>query len=153
MKTNESLKIPRWMFFALGLVLICLGACGIGGKGKFSPEKEYPTDRIERITKVRVPEYKVTKFVYGPSGIDFSDTIHIEFESVPSDELFEKIDELMAANENSGWYTQDSTHYSFSTFWGNGFPAPEGEKEEDDGIFELEIAKGEKAGVITFGCW
>ena len=153
MKTNDSSKVRMWLFAALGLVLIGLGSCGIGGKGKFSPESEYPTDRIERITKVRVPEYKVTKFVHGPSGIDFSDTIHIEFESVPSDELFEKIDELMAANENSGWYTKDSTHYSFSTLWGNGFPAPEGEKEEDDGTFELEIAKGEKAGVIIFGCW
>ena len=148
MKTNDSSKVRMWLFAALGLVLICLGACS-----RFSPEKEWPTDRIERITKVRVPEYKVTKFVHGPSGIDFSDTIYIDFESVPSDEVFEKIDELMATNENSGWYTDDSTHYSFHTLWGNGFPAPEGEKEDDDGIFDLKITKGEKAGVIVFGCW
>lgn len=153
MKTNDSSKVRMWLFAASGLVLMCLGSCGIGGRGDFSPESEYPTDRIERITKVRVPEYKVTKFVHGPSGIDFSDTIYIDFESVPSEELFEKIDELMATNENSGWYTDDSTHYSFHTYWGNGSPAPEGEKEEDDGIFDLKITKGEKAGVIIFGCW
>ena len=153
MKTNESLIVQKWLIAAFVLVLMCLGSCGIGGRGDFSPESEYPTDRIERITKVRVPEYKVTKFVHGPSGIDFSDTIYIDFESVPSEELFEKIDELMATNENSGWYTDDSIHYSFQIYWGNGNPTPEGEKEEDDGIFKLDITKGEKAGVIVFGCW
>lgn len=153
MKTNESSKVRMWLFAASGLVLMCLGSCGIGGRGNFSPESEYPTDRIERITKVRVPEYKVTKFVYGPAGIDYTDTIYIEFDSRPSDEVFEKIDELMATNDNSGWYTDDSIHYSFQIYWGNGSPAPEGEKEEDDGIFDLKITKGEKAGVIIFGCW
>ncbi len=153
MKTNDSSKVRMWLFAASGLVLMCLGSCRIGGKGKFSPESEYPTDRIERITKVRVPEYKVTKFVYGPAGIDYTDTIYIEFDSRPSDEVFEKIDELMATNDNSGWYTDDSIHYSFQIYWGNGNPTPEGEKEEDDGIFKLDMTKGEKAGVIVFGCW
>lgn len=146
MKTNDSLKVQKWLIAALVLVLMCLTSC-------FNPAEEYPTERIERITKVKVPEYKVIKFVRGPSGIDFTDTIYIEFESVPSDELFEKIEEMMAANENSGWNTDDSIHYSFNTFWGNGFPAPEGEKEDDDGTFKLKITKGEKAGVIIFGCW
>ena len=146
MKNYESLKIQKWLIAALVLVLVCLASC-------FNPADEYPTDRIERITKVKVPEYKVIKFVRGPSAFDFSDTIYIEFESVPSDELFEKIDELMSANENSGWHTDDSIHYSFNTHWGNGISAPEGEKEEDDGIFKLDVTKGEKAGVIVFGCW
>ena len=141
MKNYESLKIQKGLVAALVLVLMCLTSCF-----KFNPADEYPTDRIERITKVRVPEYKVTKFAISPPAIDFTDT-------VPSDEVFEKIDELMAANEKSGWHTDDSIHYSFNTYWGNGTPAPEGEDEEDDGTFELHLTKGEKAGVIIFGCW
>lgn len=140
MRFGGSLKVS--------LVLISFSSCW-----RTPPDEMWPTDRIERITKVRVPEYKVTKFVYGPAGIDYTDTIYIEFDSRPSDEVFEKIDELMATNDNSGWYTDDSIHYSFQIYWGNGNPTPEGEKEEDDGIFKLDMTKGEKAGVIVFDCW
>lgn len=148
MKTNESSIVQKWLIAAFVLVLISFSSCW-----RTPPDEMWPTDRIERITKVRVPEYKVTKFVYGPAGIDYTDTIYIEFDSRPSDEVFEKIDELMATNDNSGWYTDDSIHYSFQIYWGNGNPTPEGEKEEDDGIFKLDMTKGEKAGVIVFGCW
>ena len=136
MKTNESLIVQKWLIAAFVLVLISFSSCR-----RTPPDEMWPTDRIERITKVRVP------------GIDYTDTIYIEFDSRPSDEVFEKIDELMATNDNSGWYTDDSIHYSFQIYWGNGNPTPEGEKEEDDGIFKLDMTKGEKAGVIVFGCW
>ena len=152
MKTNESMRVQKGLVAALVLVLMCLTSC-FKFNPAFNPADEYPTDRIERITKVRVPEYKVTKFAISPPAIDFTDTMNVEFESVPSDEVFETIDELMAANEKSGWHTDDSIHYSFNTYWGNGTPAPEGEDEEDDGTFELHLTKGEKAGVIIFGCW
>ena len=91
MKTNESMRVQKGLVAALVLVLMCLISCF-----KFNPADEYPTDRIERITKVRVPEYKVTKFAISPPAIDFTDTMNVEFESVPSDEVFEKIDEISA---------------------------------------------------------
>ena len=88
MKTNESLIVQKWLIAAFVLVLISFSSCW-----RTPPDEMWPTDRIERITKVRVPEYKVTKFVYGPAGIDYTDTIYIEFDSRPSDEVFEKIDD------------------------------------------------------------
>ena len=112
-------------FVLIGFVLVCLTACG---PLDVKPE-EWPIDRIERITGVRIPEYKVTKAFIGPTSFlgDYKDSLYIEFETLPSDELFEKIDSL-------NWY-REGDKYSFSTSWGNGSPAPEGENDEEDRFF------------------
>ena len=130
-------------FVLIGFVLVCLTACGpLDVK-----HEEWPTDRIERITGVRIPEYKVTKAFIGPTSFlgDFEDSLYIEFETLPSDELFEKIDSL-------NWY-REGDEYSFSTSWGNGSPAPEGENDEEDRFFKIKLTKGEKTGIIVYGMW
>ena len=85
------------VFVLIGFVLVCLTACG---PLDVKPE-EWPIDRIERITGVRIPEYKVTKAFIGPTSFlgDFEDSLYIEFETLPSDELFEKMDSL-------NWYRE-----------------------------------------------
>ena len=130
-------------FVLIGFVLVCLTACG---PLDFKHE-EWPTDRIERITGVRITEYKVTKAFIGPTSFngDFEDSLYIEFETLPSDELFEKMDSL-------NWY-REGDKYSFSTSWGNGSPAPEGENDEEDRFFEIKLTKGEKTGIIVYGRW
>ena len=130
-------------FVLIGFVLVCLTACG---PLDVKPE-EWPIDRIERITGVRIPEYKVTKAFIGPTSFngDFEDSLYIEFETLPSDELFEKMDSL-------NWY-REGDEYSFSTSWGNGSPAPEGENDEEDRFFEIKLTKGEKTGIIVYGMW
>ena len=130
-------------FVLIGFVLVCLTACGpLDVK-----HEEWSTDRIERITGVRIPEYKVTKAFIGPTSFtgDFEDSLYIEFETLPSDELFEKMDSL-------NWY-REGDKYSFSTSWGNGSPAPEGENDEEDRFFEIKLTKGEKTGIIVYGMW
>ena len=130
-------------FVLIGFVLVCLTACGpLDVK-----HEEWPTDRIERITGVRIPEYKVTKAFIGPTSFlgDFEDSLYIEFETLPSDELFEKMDSL-------NWY-REGDEYSFSTSWGNGSPAPEGENDEEDRFFKIKLTKGEKTGIIVYGMW
>ena len=131
------------VFVLIGFVLVCLTACG---PLDVKPE-EWPTDRIERITGVRIPEYKVTKAFIGPTSFngDFEDSLYIEFETLPSDELFEKMDSL-------NWY-REGDKYSFSTIWGNGSPAPEGENDEEDRFFKIKLTKGEKTGIIVYGMW
>ena len=130
-------------FVLIGFVLVCLTACE---PLDVKPE-EWPTDRIERITGVRIPEYKVTKAFIGPTSFtgDFEDSLYIEFETLPSDELFEKMDSL-------NWY-REGDKYSFSTSWGNGSPAPEGENDEEDRFFKIKLTKGEKTGIIVYGMW
>ena len=144
METKDNFKVPKWSFAALGFVLVCLMSCR--PVEELKPE-EWPTDRIERITGIRLPEYEVTRFFLGPVMLmgDFTDTLYIEFESLPSDELFEKMDSL-------NWY-REGDKYSFSTSWGNGSPAPEGENDEEDRFFKIKLTKGEKTGIIVYGMW
>ena len=149
METKDNFKVSKWSFAALGLVLACLISCR--PVEELKPE-EWPTDRIERITGIKLPEYEVTRFFLGPVMFmgDFTDTLYIEFESIPSDELFEKIDTLSTI---IGWHKSDSIHYSYYKTWGNGYPAPEGEDPEEDRIFEIKLTKGEKTGIIVYGMW
>ena len=72
-------------FVLIGFVLVCLTACG---PLDVKPE-DWPTDRIERITGVRLPEFSVIKYVYGHADFfgEYKDTLYIEFESIPSDTL------------------------------------------------------------------
>ena len=115
--------------------------------------EEWPVERIERITGVKVPEFRIIERHEGKRHFtgDYLDTLIIEFESIPSDELFEEIDRMIASNDTK-WEKSDSV-YSYSTFWGNGIPAPEGESEADDGIFKITLTKGSKYGEIEDGAW
>ena len=115
--------------------------------------EEWPVERIERITGVKVPEFRIIERHEGKRHFtgDYLDTLIIEFESIPSDELFEEIDRMIASN-TTRWERSDSI-YSYSTFWGNGTPAPEGESEADDGIFKITLTKGSKYGEIEDGAW
>jgi hypothetical protein len=115
--------------------------------------EEWPVERIERITGAKVPKFTIIERHEGERHFtgDHLDTIRIEFESIPSDELFEKIDSMIASNSTK-WEKKDSS-YSYSTFWGNGCPAPEGESEAADGIFMITLIKGSKFGEIVDGTW
>ena len=115
--------------------------------------EEWPVERIERITGVKVPEFRIIERHEGKRHFtgDYLDTLIIEFESIPSDELFEEIDRMIASNDTK-WERSDSV-YSYSTFWGNGNPAPEGESESADAIFKITLTKGSKYGEIEDGAW
>ena len=109
--------------------------------------------RVERITGVRVPPYKIIECNKGRRGFngDYNDIYIIEFESMPSDELFDEIDKKIA--EGSMGWRKNGNDYNFSAMWGNGLPAPKGESEEDDGMFSITMTKGSKKGEIRNGAW
>ena len=115
--------------------------------------EEWSPARIERITGVRIPKYEIVDYNNGERGFigDYMDDFTFEFKSMPSEELFDEIDKMILTG-NTGWKKEDN-RYSFSVMWGNGIPAPKGEKEEDDGIFGITITKGEKTGEIRSGAW
>ena len=115
--------------------------------------EEWPVERIERITGAKVPKFAVIERHEGERHFtgDYLDTLIIEFESIPSDELFKEIDSMIASN-NTKWEKKDGV-YSYSTFWGNGYPAPKGESEAADGIFKITLTKGSKYGEIEDGAW
>ena len=115
--------------------------------------EEWPTERIERVTGVKVPNYKIIETHKSNRSFtgDHEDRFEIEFKEIPSDELFDEIDRMIA-NGNTGWQ-RDGNKYSFSVIWGNGLPTPKGESDNFDGTFSITITKGEKLGEIRSGSW
>lgn len=115
--------------------------------------EEWPVERIERITGVKVPKFAIIERHEGERHFtgDYLDTLIIEFESIPSDELFEEIDSMIESNSTK--WEKKGRVYSYSTFWGNGYPAPKGESEAADGIFKITLTKGSKYGEIEDGAW
>lgn len=115
--------------------------------------EEWPTERIERVTGVKVPSYKIIETHKGNRAFtgDHEYSYEIVFKTMPSDELFDEIDKMIASGK-TGWY-KDGNKYSFSVMWGNGFPTPKGENEQDDGTFSITLTRGEKVGSIRSGSW
>lgn len=115
--------------------------------------EEWPPARIERVSGVRVPSYKIIENHKGERYFtgDHEDLFEIEFKTTPSDELFDEIDKMIA-NGNTGWQ-REGNRYSFSVMWGNGLPTPKGESDSYDGTFSIIITKGEKVGEIRSGSW
>jgi hypothetical protein len=115
--------------------------------------EEWPIERIERVTGVKVPSYKIIEKHKGVRHFtgDHEDWFEIEFKKIPSDDLFDEIDRMIASG-NTGW-KRDGNNYSFSVVWGNGFPTPKGESDSYDGTFSITLTKGEKNGEIRSGSW
>lgn len=147
-------KTIKWIFATIGILLVTL-VLFVAGLYVYSEWfwQEWSPSRIERISGVRVPQYEIIDYYEGNRYFngDFEDRFIFEFKTMPSDEMFDEIDKMIATGK-TGW-KRDGKKYLFSTMWGNGFPAPKGEREEDDGMFSITITRGEKYGTITFGAW
>ena len=144
------IKLSKWLFAIIAILFILIA--GVYVYYEYIWEK-WPTARIERITGIRVPSYKVIEYNQGRKYFngDYKDSYIIEFKTMPSDELFDEIDRLIATG-NTGW-RRDSTSYSFFVVWGNGLPTPIGESKEDDWMFNITISRGERIGIIEDGAW
>lgn len=106
---------------------------------------------LERITGVTYPDFEVVKYMKGEESFlgDYHDELTIEFKEMPSAAFYQSLDSLVATDV---WFLHDNV-YSFSAIWGNGFPAPQGESEEEDMMFDIHIEKGSKQAVISYGAW
>lgn len=147
-------KVIKWYLVSIGVLFNVLLLTVIGLYVYYEYIwQEWSPARIERITGVRVPQYEIIEYHEGTRHYtgDFEDKFTFEFKTMPSDEMFDNIDKMISTGKE-GW-KRDGNKYSFSVIWGNGYPAPEGEREEYDGMFSITITKGEKEGMITFGAW
>ena len=110
-------------------------------------------DRIERITGVALPKFKVTEYHEDRRSFtgDYWDYFDIEFKNALPDSLFDELDKKIEAG-NTGW-SKEGNKYSFSQTWGNGMPAPSGESDNADRMFGITIIKGSKEGKINHGIW
>ena len=108
-------------------------------------------DRIERITEVRLPDFKLIEYDKGRTGFngDYSDYLTIEFKDSLTNEFYATLDSLV---KKKVWDKREN-RYSFSAMWGNGLPAPKGENEEEDIMFSITIEKGTNTAEIGSGAW
>ena len=84
-------------------------------------------------------------------AVEIDSINEIEFQTIPSEEMFDKIDKMIATGK-TGWH-KDGSDYIFNCTWGNGYPAPNGESDDEDMIFGITITRGEKQGTIRHGMW
>ena len=147
-------RIIKWTFGTIGVLLVCLLLL-IGGAYIYIEWfwQEWSPARIERITGIRVPKYNVIEYEQGKRHFtgDFMDMYEIEFQTIPSDELFDKIDKIIETGK-TGW-NKEGSDYIFNCIWGNGYPAPKGESDDEDMIFGITITRGEKHATIRHGMW
>ena len=110
-------------------------------------------DRIESITGVRLPNMEVVDYIEGERGFtgDFSDRLIIEFEEIPSEIVYQTLDSLIDTGK-TGWRMNDNT-YEFNSMWGNGMPAPKGEKDNEERSFSISFNRGSKKASILIRMW
>lgn len=153
-----KLVSKRWRIILLLLspmALLCYALIGIFiFLGYLEYERKYgflDKDRIERITEVRLPDFKLIEYDKGRTGFngDYSDYLTIEFKDSLTNDFFVTLDSLV---EKEVWSKRDN-RYSFSAMWGNGLPAPKGENKEEDVMFSITIERGTNTAVIDTGTW
>ena len=155
MKTFRRIKrVAKWIAATIGVLLLSLLLL-IGGTYAYYEWiwQEWSPARIERITGVRVPAYETIEYDEGLRGFngDYNDWFTIEFKTMPTDEMFDEIDKMIETGK-TGWH-KEGNDYKFNCTWGNGYPAPNGECEDEDIIFGITITRGKKQGTIRHGMW
>ena len=125
-------------------------------QGYFDYQRKYhyaDNEVIERITGVAFPEVDIIDYEKGESGFlgDYSDKLILEMEEELGELTYHYLDSIINAG-NTEWSKHDD-EYSYSIIWGNGFPAPKGEDDEEDMMFSLSTKKGSKIVTIEYGAW
>ena len=110
-------------------------------------------ETIERITGVAFPELDIIDYKKANRGFlgDYKDKLILEMKDELSESTYHYLDSIINAG-NTQWFKHDD-EYSYSIMWGNGLPAPQGESEEDDGMFSLSFKKGSKIINLSHGSW
>lgn len=108
---------------------------------------------IERITGVAFPELNIIDYEKGETGFlgDYNDRLTLEMENDLNESAYHYLDSVISAG-NTNW-GKHNDEYRYSTMWGNGLPAPEGENEEDDMTFSLSYKAGSKMITLDYGAW
>lgn len=108
---------------------------------------------LSRITEAPFPSFTKKQYIKGRTSFtgDYMDELLIEFKETPSDDFYQIIDSLINV-PNSDWH-RSNDGYWYSKIWGNDFPAPKGEDDEEDMTICIWITKGNKEAMIRYGAW
>ena len=125
-------------------------------KGYIDYKRKYyfaDNEVIERITGVTFPKFKLIDYKQGDAYFlgDYKDRLILEIKDDLSESTYHYLDSIINCN-NTKWSKCDN-EYSYEIWWGNGLSAPQGESEEDDGMFSLSFKKGSKIINLSHGSW
>ena len=152
-----STKLGIFLLLISPMFLTVYAFLFINAVGLYSMEQRKnrfaSVEAVEKITGMTIPDFKVVRYLEGRTSFngDYSDTLIIVFDSVPSESFYKRLN-CFIASDSTGW-TLDDKVYSFSTMWGNGFPSPKGEDVEEDMTFYIEFCKGSRIATIIYGAW
>ena len=150
-KMRKVKKILRYVIVLL-VVCVTIPLLGFFVYTKCFWQRWSPA-RIERITEVRVPRYKIVKYdkkLKGRKKVFWGD-IDIRFKSIPDDRIFHKIDSIMAIGKS--YWRKDGDTYIFSRIWAEGLPVPKGEMAKSQEYLYISITKGSFDAFIRHITW
>lgn len=110
--------------------------------------------RLSRVTGVVMPEYEVVSdTLVGQSAFlgDYSRIMTIEFEEDLPALFYQTLDSLVVVD--SEHWSRASDAYCCRWIWGNGFPAPPGENDDDDNYFTLSLPIAGSRATLEYGAW
>lgn len=163
-KHTQIISKERYMWIIAGIIVIYTVIFGIiYSETRATKTVILKEERVERITGTEFPAFSYHETTdYNSGGMlgDFTCSAIYKFDKVPTNEFYNTLDSLCNV-EGSNWikshnqfdYTAIAEEYYFNLTWGNGYPAPEGESEEDDRCISIKICKGEREFKITYGGW
>ena len=110
-------------------------------------------DALERITGAPFPKLKVVEFKEGKVSFngDFTDNWVVKMKDGAGESLFLYLDSV-ANKKGTNWF-KDDEKYFYNRIWGNGYPAPNGEDDEEDRFLCISLKKDCNTIIIQSGMW
>lgn len=139
------IKYIKWILAIAIILYVCLEIIDYGTRLYYACKgtQWYPA-RIERITGIKVPHYKVINHYVSRLCIE-QDSVH--FYTIPSNDVFDEIDKRIMAGDTC--WKRNGNLYSFHLWWDNECSPPKGEKYYK-GDFQIRLTKGDKIAKIIY---
>ena len=113
---------------------------------------------LEDVMEMPLPNYKVKRYVAGLADLhgDFTDTIYIEFDNIPSQAFIDSVNHKVDADEekeHKRWLKRDEHQYIFQAMYGDGGSTPKCREKDNDWYINLEFSDNSPKAIIEYGYW
>ena len=111
------------------------------------------TERLERITGVAFPEFKLVEYEKGKSNFlgDYEDKFILEMKEELLEATYHHLDSIIECGD--AHWGKDGERYWYRNIWGNGEPIPEGEDPIYDRFISINLEKGSRIVDLSWGIW
>ena len=111
------------------------------------------TERMERITGVVFPEFKLVEVNKGETNFlgDYEDCFVLEMREELPEATYHYLDSIIECGDTH--WGKDGDRYWYRNIGGNGEPVPEGENPDIDRFIEINLEKGDRTVNLSWGVW